>query len=267
MAGLLAEVRVWRLQSFWVDQWLRENVAERLGSYVLLAAAVFDGAGGGARVVEAQVMAASTHCLRLGRALQRRFLLLDELGLGFENGETTVVVFLQGPATDSGDDEDEPPVTPDEILNAVHGSSFRSVAVKSHTGPACHRTSHDAQILPLGPTTKESAIVNDDRHTDPALRFAIGRLRPAMRGRVEAELVQERSVLSDRATLSGHLSGSISTVNTNCWPPRDEGLLRGGMERNAERRRTLNRWDSWDEDDDDWDEPDADDTFVLGDLN
>jgi hypothetical protein len=39
------------------------------------------------------------------------------------------------------------------------------------------------------------------------------------------------------------------------------------MERNAERRRTLNRWDSWDEDDDDWDEPDADDTFVLGDLN
>jgi hypothetical protein len=127
MAGLLTEVRVWRLQSFWVDQWLRENVTERLGSYVLLAAAVFDGAGGGARVVETQVMAASTHCLRLGRALQRPLLLLDELGLGFENGETTTVVVLQGPATHSGDDEDEPPVTPDEILNAVHGSPFRSV--------------------------------------------------------------------------------------------------------------------------------------------
>jgi hypothetical protein len=77
--------------------------------------------------VETQVMAASTHCLRLGRALQRPLLLLDELGLGFENGETTTVVVLQGPATHSGDDEDEPPVTPDEILNAVHGSPFRSV--------------------------------------------------------------------------------------------------------------------------------------------
>lgn len=56
------------------------------------------------------------------------------------------MVPLQGPATDSRDDEDEPPVTPDEILDAVNGSSSRSDAGKTMLDHLA--TDHGTQILP-----------------------------------------------------------------------------------------------------------------------
>lgn len=93
---------------------------KRFWTHVVLAAAVVDRAGPGPRIVEAQVVTAAADRLRIRRRLERLALGLGQLALCVEYREPAPVVILQPAARDRRDDEDQPPIAADEILDAVH---------------------------------------------------------------------------------------------------------------------------------------------------
>ena len=113
-------LRLLGLDRIGVDEGLGEHVAERLGPDVLLAAAILDGAVARARVMEAQMMAASADWLRIRRELERGLPLLLKLAFRGDDGQPPRVATLQCSAKDRRHDEDQPPVALSEVDHGIH---------------------------------------------------------------------------------------------------------------------------------------------------